>query len=121
MLSGKPSSNKLFSFITWFALTGMLVALTLGALWWFSNIVRYIDRQTLEQVTLVLWPTSLFLITPNADFILVLISIVGNVLLYIAIGLMFWVGFTKTRFFLAVPILSIAALWWWLLSDYRGG
>jgi hypothetical protein len=118
MRYGQASSRKLFPFIAWPVVAGIVAPLSLEAMWWsYNNGWINAKRLMLERLTLVLWPTSLpFLVGPSWTPVNFLISMLCNMFLYVAVGAMFWFGVTKYRVFLAVPILLIAGLWWRLLT-----
>src|SRR6185437_15005387 len=113
------STVRFFPFAAWSVALGIIVPVLLEAVWWVSN--RHFSDIAyslfLERLTLLLWLTSLpFMLGPVWTPITFLISVLGNALLYLVAGAVFWLGLTRHRAFLALPIVVIASVWWWLWS-----
>jgi hypothetical protein len=71
-----------------------------------------------DYVQLMLWPTPLLLVPveePGAPDLSAwgsfAIAALANVTLYAALAGLVWLGLTKSRWILAVPVLAVAAIW----------
>jgi hypothetical protein len=114
---------RLSRFLVWSALAGAVVPIALEVLWWVTNRSQALSleaRIALEKVTLVLWPTSFGMFAATSDrtlaISLLVLTTVGNVVLYSAIGVALWYGVARRKVYLIVPIAALSTIWWWLLS-----
>ncbi len=84
-------------FLSWFALSGVLVPLIFQVIWWLVNRYQTTDLDLeigIQTLMLILWPSSLMTLPAGSDEsllpIALLISTVVNVAFYIAIGAAIW-------------------------------
>jgi hypothetical protein len=116
--------RQLPAFIKSFALAGAAISSAFAAAWWIINSTNVFAAPLLydfQQITLLLWPSSLWLIATDSasmieQFEIFLLSVAANTVLYGALGAIIWYGVAKQRIALLVPVLAIGALWRWLLS-----
>lgn len=115
---------KFFPFVCRFVFMGVIVPILLSGLWLLVNsasIHNITFEIVLEKITLLLWPSSISLLggagfsSHALSIKLQLLSIVVNAILYGVLGLLAWYGVMKSRIFLLLPIVTVGAIWSWLL------
>lgn len=107
------------NFLTRFAGIGLLIPLLFRVLSRFLNtadLMYYASR-----LALILWPSSIWNLAASSDDPsgankLFLISMVANMVFYILIGLLVWLGLRKHFGFFILLGFSLFALWWRLLT-----
>jgi len=102
---------------------GALVPVVLRVIWWLVDsysVVSTGGKIVLEKITLVLWPSSFFLLSASSDKVfaakLLVVSVLTNVVLYWGLGITIFYGLTRFRILLLAPIIVMTTIWWWLLS-----
>lgn len=113
--------RSFLKFTTIFAGIGFFVPLLFRVAWYSLNKNTSIHTQiTAEKIMLLLWPTSLMTLPsspePSIDTKLFLMSLFTNVLFYIIIGALIWLGLRKHIVFFVVACLSVVVVWWRLLT-----
>lgn len=104
-----------------FALMGFLVPFLFRTAWIFLNKSANLDIHAIaEKLMLLLWPTSLMTLPaspePGFETKLFLFSLAANVMLYVAVGILVWLGLRKHISYFAAAGIPLAAIWWWLLT-----
>ena len=114
---------KLSKCVLGFAITGALVSISLRALWGWVNSSTWASpaaKIVLQKVTVILWPSSVFLLSATSEQRLAIklfaTSTLVNVVLYMLVGVLTWVGLHKHAGFFALLGLSLGAMWWYLLA-----
>lgn len=107
--------------ISIFAGAGLLGPLMLRSVWYFLDQYTNLKTQLIvEKLMLLVWPTSLMAlpssIDPGFEVKLFIISLVTNILLYVILGSLVWLGLRKHIGFLVVACILLIILWSWLLS-----
>lgn len=100
-------------FISLFALAGLVIP----GLLLLSNVFYPADFK-LFILIILMWPSSIIMLGASDwgnNYLLLLISISINILLYAFIGLLVWWGLNRERWTLYVVVILIALMWWILL------
>jgi hypothetical protein len=112
--------SKSWCFTGAFGVIGAIVPIALEM---SANYFQTLEREAtnhphdyFDHISLVLWPSSIFELGqtgPGSGYGLFTILLIANALLYAFIGRFIWLGITKDKGFLAVPVLTIAIMCWW--------
>jgi hypothetical protein len=116
---------KLKLFIIPFILAGAVIPLLFLGMTSYMQVPEHFNSGLglrIEQAMLMLWPSSIFEMAtdglhsgdPNL-YLIPLLSITLNILLYVFIGTFIWLGLRKHKAFFIIPILFPAIIWWQLL------
>ena len=110
-------------FLAWFAIGGVLVPLIFQVVWWLVDRYQPANLDLglgVQRIMLILWPSSLMMLPAGSDeslFLVALsISIVVNVVFYVAIGVAIWYGFRKHHVILVLLAIVIGVIWWRMLT-----
>lgn len=114
---------KMIRFLSLFALGGgVLVPLLFEAIGWLLDRYQAANMNLqvyLLRLQLMLWPSSLMTLPAGGDESLypslLSLSIVANVVLYVAIGVAIWYGFFKKHHVVLVVLAAVVAFVWWRL------
>jgi hypothetical protein len=110
-----------------FALAGGIMPLMLGGVWHYFDHLKIENGPSyqynhydkwLTSVTFILWPSSIIELgeMPGNESRIFADSLIMNVLLYLVVGILLWLGVKKHKAFFAIPALVLIPLWGWLLS-----
>lgn len=105
-----------------FFLAGLVVPLVFRAV---NGLIRKSENVdvhfVVEKLMLLLWPASLITLPASPDPAfenkLFLISLALNVIFYIALGALFWLGLNRHFSFFGVAVILLVSIWWWLLTQ----
>jgi hypothetical protein len=107
---------------------GIGVPCAFALMWhWFETPGMLSDgaQRVLVKVQLILWPSSVMMMpatdpnNPQLYWTAFTLSVAANVLLYVVLGILVWLGVTRNRWYLLPAIAGLAVLWWRLLSTFR--
>ncbi|MGE8174921.1 hypothetical protein [Pseudomonas fluorescens] len=104
--------------LIWSAITGAVIPVVLHSIWQMNNSINFFDTSAsiiLQKTTLILWPSSFFMLATTGDALYPL-SALTNVALYTALGAGIYYGLARHRLILIIPILMISLIEWRLLS-----
>jgi hypothetical protein len=82
-------------------------------------------QNILLKIQLILWPSSIMMIpatdpnNPRLYWTAFAFSVTANVVLYVVIGLTVWLGITRSKWYLLLPLAGLGVLWWQLLSIFQ--
>ena len=114
--------TSLLSFLARFAVIGLLIPLIFMALSRFYPVLNSADLMYYAtRLALILWPASIMNIPassedPSGANELFVISTVANMVFYILIGLLVWLGLKKHCGFFVLLGFLLFVLWWRLLT-----
>ena len=110
-------------FVLLFGFAGLVIPLVYSGLWHFINLRHqhhFKFELYLENSQLLAWPSSIFMLPTEGykatDYKMLSISIITNVLLYMAVGLIIWFGIKKYQWLLYALAMLIALGWYKLLK-----
>jgi hypothetical protein len=102
---------------------GAIVPVVFRAVWWIvdsNSLVGTSGKIVLEKITLILWPSSFFMLAADSNAALglrlFLFSLLANAILYGGIGVALFYGLTRYKALLLAPIVVMSTIWFWLLS-----
>ena len=118
---------KYLRFISWFALAGILVPQLFLAFWWLAHhYFKFIQPElahALFDFQLLLHPSAFMALgtfgREGFPFDVHIISTLINVLVYIAVGSLVWLGLKKHWMFL-VLLSGLLGGWWWFFFGWLG-
>ena len=109
--------------LSWCAFSGALISILLRVVWGWVNSHAPLSLSAnlvLQKITVIIWPSSVVLLAATSDQSmankLFVISLLVNVVLYMLVGALVWLGLNKHFSFFALLALGLAAIWWRLLS-----
>ncbi len=110
-------------FVSWFALCGILVPLFFQVVWWLVD--RYLTFNIslelgIQNVMMVLWPSSIFLLPAGSDeryfLVGITVAVILNIIFYTSIGVATWYSIKKSYLILVPVGIAIFALSWRMLT-----
>ena len=121
LLGLQVKQTKIVGMSVLIGLTVSLVFITLWAL--FERFISLHASVIVEDIQLILWPSSIFLMaTCNAGLAdrieIYSISIGVNVLLYSVAGLSFWYGIEKHSWLMGISLGMLLMMIWWRLLTF---
>lgn len=109
-----------------FALAGGIVPIMFSGLTTYVQSVDNYDAKLafrVERLMLLLWPSALINMATDGlhhgdigFYLIPLLAVLLNVLLYLFVGAFVWLGIRKNKAFFIAPALSLAVIWWRLLG-----
>lgn len=103
-----------------FSLSGLIIPFLSRVVWHFLDYSPYFDMQRIVfKLQLLLWPTSVMMLAaanPQMEPEIFLFSMAANVVFYVLLGTLVWLGLRKHGAFFAIAGIGWGVIWWKLLS-----
>ena len=103
-------------------LFGVVVPIIFRALWYvvdWSQTGNYRLQMFFQKIMLMFWPTSILSLpasdVPGFELTLFILAVISNILIYLMLGALIWLGVKTNLMFLGLAGIIISVIWWRLL------
>lgn len=107
---------------------GIVVPSAFALLWRWVERTGALDpviHSVLLKIQLIVWPSSIMMMAtadpnnPRLYWTAFAFSVATNVIFYVIVGIMIWLGITRSKWYLLFPVAGLGLFWWPLFSIFQ--